>query len=192
MVRAGRHLVVPRSGRRLEVIKGSGGLRRSELNWAERSEWMLLGGGILMMICGVGFFVVAMSNSSVRVSFLITGTIMLLSGLAMAYMGWGSDTRRKDEEQVLLTGIRGTATIMAIQPTGESVRKKSEVDLQLRSTLPGHPPYLITKTDLIEPGALASLAVGSAIPIVADPDDPLDITIDWEQLDNRLGRPEGF
>ena len=152
----------------------------SRLRWSERANWMLLIGAAVMCIASLSFFAIAATAPVLRVSFLLTGLLMLAGGIGMGWMGWGTDVLDEDAQHIRETGVVGSATITALQATGVIVKKDPEVALQLRLVLPGKPAYLVTKTEVIPQAVLEALAIGTTLKVFSDPSDPLSIAIDWE------------
>jgi hypothetical protein len=56
--------------------------------------------------------------------------------------------------------------------------------IQLRLELPGKPPYLITKTDIVPNDQVEQMTVGRPISVHSDKVDPLKIAIDWDNLND--------
>jgi hypothetical protein len=144
----------------------------------------MLIGGIVMAIGAVMFFVIAASVSALRVTFLITGVIFVGCSALMIRLGWGSDDRAKDEVDIREDGVPARATITAIEPTGTVRHKNPEMKMQLRLEIPGQPPYLVNKTDIVPAAQADQLIVGKAISVHSAKNDPLKIAIDWDDLNN--------
>ena len=49
----------------------------------------------------------------------------------------------------IANGVRGRATLEAVQPTSLVVHNRPELRMQLRLQLPGRPPYLITHKEVV-------------------------------------------
>lgn len=163
----------------------------SGLTWSERANWGLLIGGIVMGVGSIVFFVVAAVVPELRVSFIITGVAFVVSAAFMIRLGWGSDDTAEEEEVLRKSGVHAKATITAISPTGTTRHGRAEMKMQLRLEVPGKPPYLIWKTDMVPSETVAQLTVGRPISVHSDPNDTLDIAIDWDNL-NDVSSPGGW
>jgi hypothetical protein len=152
----------------------------SGLTWSERANWGLLIGGIAMEAAAIAFFVIAWAASIVRVSFIVTGVIMALSGLLLLVLGWGNDEEKDDDERIRNSGISGSATIESVQPTGVVVHKQPQLAMKLRLHLPDRPPYLITHTEVVPKEVAGTLTPGKSLRTKSDPDDPLKVVILWD------------
>ena len=156
----------------------------SGLSWSERANWGLLIGGIVMAVSGIAFLVVGALVPILRVSFIITGVIFIPCAALMIRLGWGSDDTADEEDVIRKSGVHAKATITAIEPTGTTRHGRTEMKMQLRLEVPGKPPYLIWKTDMAPSEAVAQLTVGRPISVHSDPNDTLDIAIDWDNLND--------
>lgn len=152
----------------------------SGLTWSERANWGLLIGGIAMEVAAVAFFVIAWAASIIRVSFIVTGVIMALGGLLLLVLGWGNDEEKDDDERIRNSGISGSATVEAVQPTGVVVRKQAQLAMQLRLHLPGKPPYLITHKEVVPKEIAETLTPGKTLRTKSDQNDPLKVVILWD------------
>jgi hypothetical protein len=152
----------------------------SGLTWSERANWGLLIGGIAMEVAAVAFFVIAWAASIIRVSFIVTGVVMALGGLLLLVLGWGNDEEKDDDDRIRNSGISGSATVEAVQPTGVVVHKQPLLAMQLRLHLPGKPPYLITHKEVVPKEIAETLTPGRTLRTMSDPNDPLKVVILWD------------
>jgi len=150
------------------------------LTWSERANWGLLIGGFAMEAAAILFFVIAWAASIIRVSFIVTGVIMALGGLLLLVLGWGNDEEKDDDERIRNSGISGSATVEAVQPTGVVVHKQPQLAMQLRLHLSGKPPYLITHKEVVPKEIAETLTPGRSLRTKSDPNDPLNVVIDWD------------
>jgi len=152
----------------------------SGLSWSERANWGLLIGGIAMEVAAVAFFIIAWAAAIIRVSFIVTGVIMALGGLLLLVLGWGNDEEKDDDDRIRSTGVAGSATIEAVQATGVVVHKQPQLAMQLRLSLPGKPPYLITHKETVPKEVAETLTPGRSLRTKSDPNDPLKVVIEWD------------
>src|SRR4051812_726744 len=110
------------------------------LTWSERANWGLLIGGFAMEAAAILFFVIAWAASIIRVSFIVTGVIMALGGLLLLVLGWGNDEEKDDDERIRNSGISGSATVEAVQPTGVVVHKQPQLSMSSGSISRGSRP----------------------------------------------------
>jgi hypothetical protein len=154
----------------------------SALSWSERANWGLLIGGVAMGIGSVIFIGTAVAVPSLRGSFLFTGIVFIPCAILMLRLGWGSDDTAKEDDALRARGTHAKATITAISPTGTSRHGRQEIRLQLRLEVPGKPPYLTNKTDMVPDELVPHLVVGRTISVHSDPSNTLKIAIDWDNL----------
>jgi len=74
-------------------------------------------------------------------------------------------------------GLAGTATIMAIRPTGTVVGENPEFEIELRVVMGGGAPYLATARQTLALVAVPHFQPGKEVPVKVDRADPLSLII---------------
>ena len=136
-------------------------------------------GGLLLLLIGVAATVWTVTNTGsaaalgigiVGGTFLVTGVAFLLAG---RYMG-GLDTTA-----LLRDGIPGTGEVLFTQDSGTVINNVNlVVNLGLRVTVPGTPPYDVTIKH-VQRGRQQWSAIqpGMVVPVRVDPRDPRKVAI---------------
>src|SRR5689334_15146522 len=85
------------------------------------------------------------------------------------------------DAQVLATGMRGRATVLAVRDTNVTVNMNPMVALDLRVEMPGQPVFTKTVRKVISRLDVGSFRPGLVLSVAADPAKPQDIVVDWER-----------
>lgn len=78
------------------------------------------------------------------------------------------------------SGVKGTAKVVDVRDTGVTVNNNPMVNFDLEVTLPGQSPFRTHKRAVISRLSVGALMPGATIPVLADPNRPKDIVLDWE------------
>jgi DNA-directed RNA polymerase subunit RPC12/RpoP len=152
-----------------------------------------VGGGMIAMIllpmgafmlliaagCAVGVVYSVLTGSlewavGPGISAVVTGVI----GLGMLGGGLKARAQAKKAERLRLYGVRATARIQGVSPTGLSINDVPQVQIQLLVELPGQMPYTVaTKLLLSNPGALPP---GGQVAVRVDPQDRSSVLIETD------------
>jgi hypothetical protein len=90
----------------------------------------------------------------------------------------------KLQQQLLATGVPGTAIVKSADQSGMMVNNMPQVDFDFEVTLPGKDAYSV-KTSLVVPMTqLAAVAAGNTVGVLVDPANPESLMFDWS-------RPQG-
>lgn len=100
------------------------------------------------------------------------GFLMLLATIATARRGAEMDRLRA-------TGIPGQAQILAMTQTGVYVNKQPVVSLQLQVQTGMHPPYTVTRREVVPMIALGRLTNGHPLQVKVDQANPMNLVILW-------------
>ena len=89
--------------------------------------------------------------------------------------------RQAEKERLLASGIRGTATVLSSNATGQTDPEGRPVyDLMLRIEIPGRGPVQGPARAGVPPERVDRLEAGDTVTIKADPANPTSMTIDWD------------
>jgi hypothetical protein len=113
-------------------------------------------------------------------TFLFLGVLFGLMGLGfMASDAWSArGIARRD--RLRATGLKGTATVVDEKDTNWTVNNSPMVNLTLDVNLPGQAPFRTTKRTVISRLSVGALMPGAVLPVLADPSNPKNVTIDWD------------
>lgn len=152
------------------------------LKWYERGNMGLLIPGILMVVVGIGCFAGAFALSTALGSLIITGITLVGTGGFMIWFGWGTNFEKQEEQQILTSGVKAHATIITATPTGIVVNKHPQYEFVVRLVIPDHPAYQTVHKQGVPPDITPeSLAPGRVLTVYSQPNDPLDIVIDFAE-----------
>jgi len=92
-------------------------------------------------------------------------------GAIFSFVGYKLRQGAKKAQRLRLHGIRGTAEVVGLAPTGMSVNDVPQMEIRLRVRLPDVDPYEAKTRMLLAPHLAAQFAPGVTVPVRADPDD---------------------
>jgi hypothetical protein len=127
--------------------------------------------GWFFVIGGIAFIVGAITITGPGVTFSILGGIFVLMGLLFIALAWGAKLEEQKKQEVLATGLAGTATITAVEPTGTEINDEPRCRITVNVSLPDRLTYQATVTEVIPRIALARYAPGAVFPCRVKPDD---------------------
>jgi hypothetical protein len=142
--------------------------------------------GVIFLVLGIGLAALAFLPGDgsigdtmrgeglgiVAITFIPMGIVFTIIGV---YVGRLTAGRRR----LLREGIPGQATILSLEGGNMVVNNVNYlVTFRLRVSLAGRPPYDVAHRQLVPIFALASLPIGSTVPVMVDPRDPQRLTID--------------
>lgn len=111
------------------------------------------------------------------VCLMILPTTLPMGGIFTA-IGYAFRKSAKRAERLRLHGIRGTAQVLGLRPTGMSVNDVPQMELTLRVQLPDTDPFE-TKTSMLLPPHLAGqFAPGVTVAVRADPDNHREVILE--------------
>jgi len=113
-------------------------------------------------------------------TFLFLGVLFGLMGLGfMASDAWSArGIARRD--RLRASGLKGTATVVGEKDSNWTVNNNPMVNLTLEVNLPGQAPFRTTKRTVISRLSVGALMPGAVLPVLADPANPKNVTIDWD------------
>jgi hypothetical protein len=127
--------------------------------------------GWFFVISGIAFIVGAITITGPGVTFSILGGVFVLMGLLFIAIAWGAKIEERKKQEVLASGLAGTATITGVEPTGTEINDEPSCRITVNVTLPGRLTYQATITEVIPRIALARYAPGAVFPCRVKPDD---------------------
>jgi hypothetical protein len=84
------------------------------------------------------------------------------------------------DAQILATGIRGRATVLAVRDTNVTVNYNPMIALDLKVEIPGQPVFKKTVRQVISRLDVGSYRPGILLSVASDPANPQNIVVDWD------------
>ena len=140
--------------------------------------WLILTGVILL---GVGA-VMAVTLGGIPYAggaMLGTGGLMALVGIILIVVGLMVGRSAKKTDQILQTGIPGTATITGLTQTGVYLNENPQINMNLLITLPGEVPYAASHKEFVPLMLLGRLSTGAPLSVRVDQMDRSKVVVDW-------------
>jgi hypothetical protein len=97
--------------------------------------------------------------------------VAIVALLALRGRGRSTDLARQ-EDAIRRDGILGRGIVLAASPTGRHRGDRDEIDLRLEVQLPMRRRFEVRRRDWLDADERGRLAVGAAIPVAADPNEP--------------------
>jgi hypothetical protein len=117
-------------------------------------------------------FVAGIAGMSILTIVLSCLCVMVPLGIAFLAFFLIRRSSRKKAEVLLETGQQGQATILSLEDTGMLINNNPRVRIGLEVTVPGYPPYQVTKTMTVPMIKLPQVQPGLVVAVLADPADP--------------------
>lgn len=142
--------------------------------------------GVIFLVVGIGLAAVPLLPSSGGFwdefrdqGAFITALTFIPMGIIFTVIGVSFGRLTAGRKRLLREGIPGQATILSLDGGNLVVNNINYmITFQLRVAVPGKAPYDVSHRQLVPIFALASLPVGSVVPVMVDPRDPSKLTID--------------
>lgn len=140
--------------------------------------WLIIT-GVILLVVGVALAVALGSVIYAGPAMIITGGILAIVGLILIVVGVIVGRRGAATDQLLASGIPGTAQIIGLTQTGMYLNENPQVSMNLLITLPGRPPYAATRKEFVPLILLGRLSSGVPLAVRVDSLDPQRVAIDW-------------
>lgn len=142
--------------------------------------------GVVFLVIGIGLAAVPFlpGDDGIWGEFLAEGAgiaalTFIPMGIIFTVIGVYFGRLTAGRKRLLREGIPGQATILSLDGGNLVVNNINYmITFQLRVTVPGRAPYDVSHRQLVPIFSLASLPVGSTVPVMVDPRDPTKLTID--------------
>ncbi len=105
--------------------------------------------------------------------FAAVGAILILIGVIIGRGAAATD-------QLLATGLAGTATVSGLTQTGMYLNDQPQVAMDLLVDVPGRAPYPARHHEFVPLILLGRLSSGAPLAVRVDPADPQRLTVDWQ------------
>jgi hypothetical protein len=142
-----------------------------------RFIFFLLGG--IFVALGIGMFVTLGTIPFAGGTMQLTGGIFVVVGIILIVAGLLAGRGASRTNQILQTGIPGTATITGLTQTGMTFNDNPQISMNLLVQLPGEVPYAATHREIVPLMLLGRLSSGAPLSVKVDQMDRSKIVIDW-------------
>ncbi len=143
--------------------------------------WLIITGGILLVV-GVVMAIALGGIPFAGGAMIGTGGILGVVGLVLIVIGIVVGRRAAAVDQLLATGIPGTAQITGLTQTGMYLNEQPQLSMNLVVTISGRPPYGATHKSFVPLILLGRLSSGAPLAVKVDPADPQRIAGDWQNI----------
>jgi hypothetical protein len=124
----------------------------------------------------------------VDAGFYLTAAILGATGIALIAVGVNAGRRAAEVDQLLATGIRGSAQVLGLTQTGMYLNEQPQVEMNLMITIPGRPPYTANHKSFVPLILLGRLTSGQPLAVKVDPANLQRVVVDWQNI-NAVGMP---
>lgn len=135
--------------------------------------------GNLLLLGAVGCGVAAVwAQGDARGALVVTAISLLIPALVMRSIGRRLGKMIGIQPNFLATGTRGSAVVTSVGDTGVTINNDPVLAFGLDLELPGSPAAIEIRQRMPR-FLLGAVLPGATVQVVADPDDPATVAIDW-------------
>jgi len=113
-----------------------------------------------------------MSNTTIIIIVAIVAIVVLIAVAGVSVPLLSLRKKKKKTEALMANGIKGEATVVQLDDTGERINDNPRVSILLEVHIPGYPPYQAKKTVTVPRVRLTQIQAGSVVSVLADPNQP--------------------
>jgi len=135
--------------------------------------------GAIFLVVGIGVAIALGSVPFAGGGMLLMGGLFAIVGAILIVVGVIVGRGASATNQVLQTGIAGTATITGLTQTGVFFNDNPQIAMNLLVQLPGEVPYAASHREVVPLMLLGRLSSGSPLAVRVDQMDRSKIVIDW-------------
>jgi hypothetical protein len=150
----------------------------SSFNSYSRFIFFLLGG--IFLVVGLGLIIGLGSIPYAGGAMVMTGGIFVVVAIIVIIAGVIAGRNASRTQQVLQTGIPGTATITGLTQTGVYLNDQPQIAMNLLVQLPGEVPYAANVKQVVPLMLLGRLSSGAPLSVRVDQMDRSKVEIDWD------------
>jgi len=144
--------------------------------------------GIFFLVLGAGLAFALGGIPYAGGGMLLTGGIFIIVGGALAVIGFMVNRGASGTDDVLATGVSGTATLTGVTQTGMYLNDQPRIKMDMLVQLPGQVPYATEHSEFVPLILLARVSPGATLPVKVNPAQPQKVVIDWQGLSS-MGMP---
>jgi hypothetical protein len=141
--------------------------------------YLIIFGGLFVVI-GIGMIVVLGGIPYAGETIWLTGGIFAIVGGALVVVGLVIGRGASATDQILASGVTGTATITGVTQTGMYLNDQPRIKMDLLVALPGRAPYTAEHAEFVPLILLARVQPGATLPVKVDPANPQKVVVDWQ------------
>lgn len=149
----------------------------SSFNNYSRFVFFLIGG--IFLVLGLGMFFLLSSIPFAGPAMQLTGGIFIVVAVILIVAGFVAGRSASRTNQILQTGIQGTATITGLTQTGVYFNENPQIAMNLLIQLPGEVPYAANVKQVVPLMLLGRLSSGAPLSVRVDQMDRSKVEIDW-------------
>src|SRR3954452_7202536 len=143
-----------------------------------RFVFFLLGG--IFLVVGLGLIIGLGSIPFAGGAMVTTGAIFVVVAIIVIVAGLLVGRSASRTDQILQTGISGSATITGLTQTGVYLNDLPQIRMNLLVQLPGEVPYAATHQEFVPLMLLGRLSSGAPLSVRVDQMDRSKIVVDWQ------------
>jgi hypothetical protein len=144
--------------------------------------------GIFFLVLGAGLAFALGGIPYAGGGMLLTGGIFVIVGGALAVIGFMINRGAGATDDVLATGVSGTATLTGVTQTGMYLNEQPRIKMDMLVQLPGQTPYAAEHSEFVPLILLSRVQPGATLPVKVNPTQPGKVVIDWQSLSS-MGVP---
>src|SRR4029079_2209360 len=135
--------------------------------------------GVIFLVVGLGLFIGLGGIPYAGGAMQLTGGIFVVVGIIMLVAGVIAGRNAANTQQILQTGIAGTATITGLTQTGVYMNENPQIAMNLLVQLPREVPYAANVKQVVPLMLLGRLSSGAPLSVRVDQMDRSKVEIDW-------------
>ena len=135
--------------------------------------------GAIFLIVGIGVALFLGSIPYAGGGMLLMGAIFAIVGGVLIVAGILIGRNVSAQNQIMQTGIAGSATITGLTQTGVYVNEQPQIKMNLLVQLPGETAYATNHTEVVPLMMLGRLSNGQPLAVRVDQMDRSKLVIDW-------------
>jgi len=138
--------------------------------------------GIFFLVLGAGLAFALGGIPYAGGGMLLTGGIFVIVGGTLAVIGFMINRGAGATDDVLATGVSGTATLTGVTQTGMYLNEQPRIKMDMLVQLPGQTPYAAEHSEFVPLILLSRVQPGATLPVKVNPAQPGKVVIDWQSL----------
>ncbi len=135
--------------------------------------------GAIFLVVGLGLIIGLGSLPFAGGAMVMTGGIFVVVAIILIVAGFFIGRSAARSDQILQTGIPGSATITGLTQTGVYLNENPQIQMNLLVQLPGEVPYAANHKEFVPLMLLGRLSSGAPLSVRVDQLDRSKIVIDW-------------
>src|SRR3954452_2515791 len=153
-----------------------------------RFVFFLLGG--IFLVVGLGLIIGLGSIPFAGGAMVTTGAIFVVVAIIVIVAGLLVGRSASRTDQILQTGIAGSATITGLTQTGVYLNDQPQIRMNLLVQLPGEVAYAATHQEFVPLMLLGRLSSGAPLSVRVDQMDRSKIVVDWQSTGFAAPQPQ--